>query len=164
MRAELFAPLHIADAGFGAPPRTGPWRRVADGGILKPVDPLGVADNPAVLWPSGGVHISASGYAQFLTIFLRDWAPLLHPKTLQHLLTPAASGLRYARGWSLDGPAGAPTSRLTHNGSITFWFTTAAIDAKRGRGYAAFTNRGGERGAAITARILKSIYIRQPIN
>lgn len=163
IRAELFAPLRIGDAGFGAPPRTGPWGRAVDAGILKPVDPRGVADNPAVLWPSGGVHVTATGYARFLTSFLRDGAPLMQARNLRHLLTPAAPGLRYAGGWSLDGSADAPADKLSHNGSNTFWFTTATVDTRRGHGFAAMTNCGGERGAATTARMLNALDARPPV-
>ena len=163
MRAELFVPLRIADAGFGAPPRAGPWGRAGDGGILRPIDPLGVADNPPVLWPSGGVHITALDYARFLTLFLVGGTPLLHSRTLEHLLTPATSGLRYAGGWSLEGPAASQTAKLTHNGSNTFWFATAVIDGAHGRAYAALTNCGGERGASITENLVKALYVRQTI-
>jgi D-alanyl-D-alanine carboxypeptidase len=160
MRVEMFASLRLTEVGFGAPPRNGPWGREADGGILKPVDPLlGEADNPAVLWPSGGVHISASGYAQFLAIYLRDGAPLLRPETFKQLLTPAEPDLGYAGGWSLDGPSTAPASRLTHDGSNTLWFASAVIDSMAGHGYAALTNCGGERGAAITTRLLERISL-----
>jgi CubicO group peptidase (beta-lactamase class C family) len=161
MQDELFAGLRLSEAGFGAPPRTGPWGREPDRGMLKPVDPASnAADNPAVLWPSGGVHISASGYAQFLTSYLRDGAPFLRPETLAHLLTPAGQNLGYAGGWSLDGPSSSPASRLTHDGSNTLWYASAIIDGKRGHGYAALTNCGGERGAAITARILDRLSQR----
>lgn len=159
MRAELFEPLRITGAGYGAPPRTGPWGRADDGGVLRPVDPLGVADNPAVLWPSGGVHITTSSYTNFLTTFLIDGAPLLRPHTLKHLLTPAVSNVRYAGGWSLEGSTATPDAKLTHDGSNTFWFATAVIDVTRGRAYAALTNCGGERGAAITDRLLKALSV-----
>jgi len=164
MRGELFAPLRLAEAGFGPPPRTGPWGREANNGDLEPVDPLlGSADNPAVLWPSGGVHISASGYAQFLAIYLRSGAPLLRTQTLEHLLIPAVPNLGYAGGWSLDGPPNSPASRLTHDGSNTLWFASAIIDSKLGHGYAALTNCGGERGAEITARILEGLSQRKRV-
>jgi len=163
MRAELFAPLRITGAGFGAPPRSGPWGRAEDGGLLKSVDPLGVADNPPVLWPSGGVHITTAGYIQFLTIFLDGGAPLLRSQTLEHLLTPALSHVRYAGGWSLEGSTASPAAKLTHDGSNTLWFATAVIDGARGRAYAALTNCGGERGAAITDSLLKALYVRQTI-
>jgi D-alanyl-D-alanine carboxypeptidase len=163
MHAELFTTLRLVEAGFGAPPRTGPWGREVNGSVLKLIDPLGVADNPAVLWPSGGVHISATGYAQFLASYLRGGAPLLRPDTLEHLLTPAGPNLGYAGGWSLDGPADSPASRLTHDGSNTLWFASAIIDSKRGHGYAALTNCGGERGAAITTRILERLSRRPPV-
>jgi D-alanyl-D-alanine carboxypeptidase len=163
MQGEVFATLRLAEAGFGPPPRTGPWGREANGGILKPIDPaLGEADNPAVLWPSGGVHISASNYAQFLASYLGGGPPLLRTTTLKHLLTPAQPDLGYAGGWSLDGPLESPASRLTHDGSNTLWFASAIIDRKSGHGYAALTNCGGERGAAITERILKRISLGSP--
>ncbi|WP_425275482.1 serine hydrolase domain-containing protein [Sphingomonas faeni] len=163
MQAEVFATLRIAEAGFGPPPRTGPWGREAKGSILKPIDPsLGEADNPSVLWPSGGVHISASGYAQFLANYLGDRPPLFRSTTLNHLLTPAAPDLSYAGGWSLDGPPESLASRLSHDGSNTLWFASAVIDRKFGRGYAALTNCGGERGGAITTRILERISLRSP--
>ncbi len=161
MRRELFAPLGITEAGFGPPPRTGPWGRMIEAGFLKPVDPSGVADNPAILWPSGGVHITASGYARFLSAFLRNGTPLLRPETLTHLLKPSRPGLRYAGGWSLEGPTGASADMLTHNGSNTFWFATAIIDRTHGHGYAAVTNRGGERGAANTARLIRKLRVEQ---
>ena len=163
LRGEVFGALRIAEAGFGAPPRTGPWGREANGGILKPIDPALVeADNPAVLWPSGGVHISASGYAQFLASYLGGGPPFLRATTLKHLLTPAQPDLGYAGGWSLDGPSDSPASRLTHDGSNTLWFASAIIDRKSGHGYGALTNCGGERGVAITSQILERISLRSP--
>lgn len=154
MREQLFAPLGIVNVGFGAPPRTGPWGRLAQAAALKLIDPAGVADNPAVLWPSGGVHITAPDYAQFLSVFLRDGPPLLRPATVAQLLNPARPDGRYAGGWSLDGPVGAPAARLTHNGSNSFWFATAILERDREFGYAAMTNCGGQHGARATASIL----------
>ena len=165
LRRELFTPLRLGEAGFGAPPRNGPWGREADGGILKRVDPLlGTADNPAVLWPSGGVHISAPGYAQFLASYLGGPVRLLRPEALKRLLTPARPDLSYAGGWSLDGPSGSPASRLTHDGSNTLWFASAIIDCEHGHGYAAFANCGGERGASITTSILQDLTSRASVS
>lgn len=159
MHAELFEPLGMRDVGFGAPPRTGPWGREGSGSTLRPVDPAGIADNPAVLWPSGGVHLSPANYGRFLAMFLAGGALLLKRETLDHLLTPAQPELRYAGGWSLEGGAGLQAERLTHNGSNTLWFATARVDRRDGRGYAAITNRGGEQGAAATARLIKALRL-----
>jgi CubicO group peptidase (beta-lactamase class C family) len=160
MSAELFAPLRIGEAGFGAPPRAGPWGRSADEHGLRSIDPLGAADNPAVLWPSGGVHITTSGYAQFLSLFLRAGTPLLRRETLAHLLTPAKPDLRYAGGWSLEGRSSAPTDTLTHDGSNTLWFATAIVERTSGHGYAAMANCGGQRGIATTDRLLQRLRKR----
>lgn len=162
VRSELFEALHIDEVGFGAPPRTGPWGRMIRDGAITSVDPAGVADNPAVLWPSGGVHIAPESYAQFLSIFLRTGSPLVRPETLAHLLTPARPGLGYAGGWSLKGPTGSPADTLTHNGSNSFWFATALIDRTAGRGYAAVTNCGGDRGELTATRLIEALRARTP--
>lgn len=157
MRAELFAPLGMADAGFGAPSRSAPWGSYVEDGILQAVDPSGVADNPAVLWPSGGVHVTPLTYAGFLGAIVRGGPPLLRPDTLARLLRPARSGHTYAGGWSLEGPAADPAATLAHNGSNSFWFAAALVDRRRGRGYAAMTNCGGARGEAAASRLLRSL-------
>ena len=50
IRSELFDPLQMDSAGFGAPTGDEPWGHTADG---TPVDPSGIADNPAALGPAG---------------------------------------------------------------------------------------------------------------
>lgn len=157
MDSELFAPLAMQEVGFGAPPRTGPWGREGDGASAKPVDPAGIADNPKILWPSGGVHMTPGNYAQFLSIFLREGEPLLRRETMAHLLTASHPSIRYAGGWSLAGSASFPAERLTHNGSNTLWFATALVDRGTGRGYAAVVNKGGDAGAKATTRLIKSL-------
>lgn len=162
MRSELFEPLRIEEVRFGAPPRNGPWGRIISDGAMTSIDPAGVADNPAILWPSGGVHIAPASYAQFMSIFLRTGSPLVRPDTLAHLLTPAQPGLGYAGGWSLEGTTISPADTLGHNGSNSFWFATAIIERHAGRGYAAVTNCGGDRGEVTTTRLIEALRARTP--
>ena len=162
LRRELLAPLGMAETGFGAPPRDGLWGREEAGGALRAVDPTGVADNPPVLWPSGGIHLTAGDYARFLSLFLREGAPLLRADTLAHLLTPAAAGAGYAGGWLLAGAPDRPDAVLAHDGSNTLWYATARVERAAGRGYAAVVNRGGDSGAAITARLLARLRGAMP--
>lgn len=157
---DLFAPLHMGEVGFGAPPPSGPWGRSDVGGKLTAIDPRGIADNPPVLWPSGGVHLSPASYARFLGIFLRDGAPLLQASTVARLLTPPSPDGRYAGGWSLEGPTGAAVELLAHNGSNSFWFTSALIDRPAGRAYAGFANKGGAEGEATTTRMIGGLRVR----
>jgi D-alanyl-D-alanine carboxypeptidase len=138
--ADLFAPLQMTGAGFGPPP-VGLWGRA--GAALIPMDPRGIADNPAVLAPAGGVHLPPSSYARFLQLFLAGGAPLLRPDGFARLLNPPVAGARYAGGWAVEG------DMLTHNGSNTMWYVTAVVDRKADRAYAAGTNRGGEDGARV---------------
>lgn len=146
--AELFEPLGLTSAGVGPPP-VGLWGRA--GAALIPMDPRGIADNPAVLAPAGGVHLPPSSYARFLQVFLANGAPLLRPDAFARLLTPPVAGGRYAGGWAVEGDV------LTHNGSNTMWYVTAVVDRAANKAYAAGTNRGGEDGARIAREGIDSL-------
>ncbi len=73
MEERLFAPLGIADFGFGAPGTPGrvdqPWGH-------KPADDSGWApeqyDNPPALGPAGTVHISIEDWAKFISLWFID--------------------------------------------------------------------------------------------
>ncbi len=161
MRTELFAPLKMRETGFGAPPGSGIWGRQTVNGLLQPVDPKGgMADNPAVLGPSGGVHVTPGDYARFLSLFLLNGSPLLNPATLEHLLDPPARALSYAGGWSLVGPPGNISESLTHNGSNTLWFATALIKRSQKIAYAAMTNQGGGKGKKVTDDLIENLEIK----
>lgn len=157
MQDELFATLRMGGAGFGAPPRDGLWGREPTENGPRPVDPAGIADNPAVLWPSGGVNLTPGDYATFMSMLLRGGEPLLRRETLQRLLTPATAEGRYAGGWSLAGPSSDPACELLHDGSNTLWFASARLDRAAGRGYAGLANQGGQMGQATTARLLRRV-------
>ena len=62
MQAELYAPLGLASAGFGAPLGEAPWGH--RGGVA--VEPAGFADNPRALGPAGTAHMSLADYARFV--------------------------------------------------------------------------------------------------
>ena len=108
------------------------WEAAMRRHLFDPLRPAGVADHPAVLWPSGRVHLPPGDYARFLQLFLAGGAPLLAPATLHRLLTPPVSDLPYADGW-LRTPPGA----LTHTGSIASgsrprrWIAPAAARWRR---------------------------------
>ena len=151
MATRLFAPLGLASAGFGAPPRDGPWGHAAGG---APVDPAGIADNPAVMGPAGRVHLTLGDYARFLALYLDGGAGggrFVRPDSLARLLTPAA-GSSYAGGWSVSRSTAGATV-LEHEGSNTLWHAAARLTPERGMGLIGVANEGGARGrgAALAA-------------
>lgn len=174
--AELFTPLRLSSAGFGAPPAIGLWGHAEWGGHAevgghveagggaeavghagspggaRRIDPdRDIADNPPVMGPTGRVHIAPGDYARFLSVFLRDGGGYVSPTTLTALLTPAP-GVRYAGGWSLGEEGGGRV--LTHEGSNTFWYTIATLLPARRTGYVAMVNEGGTRGRDAALAVL----------
>lgn len=133
--AQLFQPLKMTSAGFGAPTGLAPWgHELGAGGRLIGVDPAGVADNPPIFGPAGTVHLSLPDYAKFARLFLTDGGGLLRPESLRRLATPQG-GARdgYAMGWRTEGDrpwANGPV--LTHDGSNTLWHASALIAPAKG--------------------------------
>jgi D-alanyl-D-alanine carboxypeptidase len=134
MRAELFAPLGMSSAGFGAPgsaerldqPR-GHRAATEPGTSLAPVSPGPGSDNPASIGPAGTVHASLADWARFLGAHLDGFAgrgEFLEPETWARLHRPLADQ-DYGQGWLFTERPWAPGLALTHSGSNTFWFCTA---------------------------------------
>lgn len=71
MRTEVFTPLGIGSAGFGAPGSAGsndePCGHVS---ATEPVLPGINADNPAAIGPAGTVHMSLSDWAKYVAAHL----------------------------------------------------------------------------------------------
>lgn len=157
MAAELFTPLGLASAGFGAPRGEAPWGH--RGGVG--VDPAGFADNPRALGPAGTAHMSLADYARFVGAMMGGAPDWLTDGTRRHLLTPAAAAPpAYAAGWGVGtapwGGVGGPGSTITHNGSNTMWFATVLAAPERGLGFIALSNDGvaGQRACTTLVRRL----------
>ncbi len=129
MRQEVFEPLGLASAGFGAPTGDNAWGHQGVG--LRPKDPaLRGADNPAALGPAGTVHATLQDYARFLRVFLNGGDGWLSADSLAILTAPGAQGSpAYACGWGvITGPAWTGgTPALTHDGSNTLWLARAVV-------------------------------------
>lgn len=143
MQAELFTPLGLASAGFGAPRGEAPWGHRGGVGI----DPAGLADNPRALGPAGTAHMSLADYARFVAAMMGGSPDWLSEATRRHLLTPTAgSPPAYAAGWGvIHAPwagIGGPGPAITHNGSNTMWFATVLAAPERGLGFIALSNDG----------------------
>lgn len=157
IEAELYGPLGLVSAGFGAPRGEAPWGH--RGGV--PVDPAGFADNPRALGPAGTAHMNIGDYATFVAAMMGGAPHWISEETRRHLLTPAAGAPpAYAAGWGVgtapwagvDGPG--PT--ISHNGSNTMWFATVLAAPGRGLGFIALSNDGvaGQRACQLLIRRL----------
>jgi CubicO group peptidase (beta-lactamase class C family) len=149
--ANLFLPLNLNSAGFGAPNGDEPWgHEIAGNGDFDPIDPLkGVSDNPAVMAPGGQVHISLPDDVKFIRLFLTNGGGYLSQASLMKLCKPQdalpeGDGLGWRvellRAWA-KGPV------LTHEGSNTLWRALVDVAPARPLAIAVVTNAGGEPGA-----------------
>lgn len=158
MQRELFGPLDLTSAGFGAPKGEAPWGHRSGVGI----DPAGFADNPPALAPAGTAHMTLADYARFIAAMMGGIPDWLGEDTRRHLLTPAAGDPpAYAAGWGIGAAPwagiGGPGPTITHNGSNTMWFATVLAAPERGLGVISLSNdaEAGQRAcAALIPRLI----------
>ncbi|MFT3729446.1 MAG: serine hydrolase domain-containing protein [Terricaulis sp.] len=137
---QVFAPLGMNSAGFGAPGTPGRLDQPvghAQGasGPHTPYPPGGaISDNPAALGPAGRVHASLDDVLKFCEAH-RDRTALLKPETWDTLHTPPFGG-DYAMGWV------KVENRFWHNGSNTLFYSEMTFDPQTGVVCAAACNDG----------------------
>jgi CubicO group peptidase (beta-lactamase class C family) len=153
LAAQVFEPLGITSAGFGAPPEI--W---GHGGRVLALGPIGLvdvgrggptdparpeSDNPPVMAPAGCLHLSLEDWARFQRVFLAEGGGFLEAETVERLLTPASGrGPKQSPGWA---PVGAPGASFGQQGSNTYWVATALIDERRERTAMVVCNEGRAR-------------------
>lgn len=161
LSTKLFQPLGLASAGFFAPTGQQPWGHARRGSHLRPVPPSGLSDNPAVMGPSGQIHISLPDYAKFLRLFLSDGAASLEPRSIQHLSAPQPMlGGAHALGWETIGGDWAHGTILAHQGSNTLWHAVAYLSPARQIGFVGVSN-AAPRGSNQAARQLALRLIKR---
>lgn len=163
MQAELFAPLGLNSAGFGAPSANtaggaNVWGHGGEGATRVAVNPAEPgADNPMALGPAGTAHMSLADYAAWLRLFLTDGGGWLRPETMARLTTPRqGEDPPYALGWIAPSQvpwAGGPV--LTHDGSNTLWYATAVVAPARGTAFIALSNQGA--GQTATGALVRRL-------
>lgn len=168
IRDEVFTPLQMSSAGFGAPgtafnPGQPRGHYHTDRSYVA-VEPSPIADNPACLYPAGGIHLTILDWAKFAVLHLRAacselrassaetrqpsaealaaGSPYLQEATFRKLHAPPP-GSTYAMGWALwqtekDGRV------LRHAGSNTLWFATIVLVPERDVAVLVATNAGTE--------------------
>ena len=152
--ADLFRPLGMSHAGFGAPTGAAPWGHLDADGRLTSVDPTGIADNPVVLAPAGEVHASLEDYARFVRLFLNDGGGVLKPETLNRLARPFNGGdEQYGMGWQVlkerawaDGPV------LQHEGTNSLWHASVTVAPAKALAVIACSNTEADGGPEACLR------------
>jgi CubicO group peptidase (beta-lactamase class C family) len=166
IRQEIFAPLGIKNAGFGAPGSAGahdqPWGHRESDSVLVPVDPgESGSDNPAVIGPCGTINIALKDWAIFAQDQLDGPAGsgrLLTASTYRLLQTPVTGGV--ALGWGVEfGPDGSAV-RLTHEGSNDLWFAKIMLFPKRHTVVLITTNSGDDAAERMVHDLLLGIADR----
>jgi len=155
LREEVFAPLGMTSAGFGAPQGEQPWGHSGspeDG--LKPRDPAKGADNVSALGPAGTVHASLADWARFINLHLlgargeeQDYLSAESFAKLHQVVGEGDYALGWARasrGWAGDTPV------LMHNGSNTMWFAVVWAAPDKNMALIAACNAAGKAGSSAT--------------
>lgn len=161
IRSQLFGPLGMDSAGFGAPAGDQPYghkRSLLPWRGLQPLEPGSADDNPAFMRPAGGVHLGLQDYAKFLRMFLRREPSILDPQSLKVLTTPLSAVPPYALGWFIQDIPWAGGTSLVHDGSNTMWYATALVSPSRGIAAAAVANEGTERAAQVTRSLVRQLF------
>jgi D-alanyl-D-alanine carboxypeptidase len=149
MRREVFDPLEMRTAGFGAPAGDSAWPHrwdVSQNTAVNPVDP--VADNPPSLGPAGTVHASIADWIRFLDVFIGG-GPVgyLSEAILDDLMSPLTKSIRgnganpdAAAGWFVVDRGWAGGIALNHAGSNTMNYALVWLAPAKRRGIAIATN------------------------
>ncbi len=164
IQRELFAPLGITSAGFGAPGTASdkadrkpdqPRGHTADG---KPVRPGPSGDNPPGITPAGRVHMSIGDWAKFAALHVRgetegwknpDGSWRLKPEDFVKLHEPkrdgdkADGGNAYAMGWGIIDRKDSVRPLLQHAGSNTMWLCQVIVDRDGDKAYLVCCNAAG---------------------
>lgn len=126
MRREVFEPLGLRSAGFGATRKGQPLGHKAG----EPVEGR-EADNPAVIAPAGGIHMSLDDWASFAIDQMageQGRGKLLQTASYRLLHQAVREGGKFALGWRLQNSmAGVSARHLAHTGSNEAWFALIVL-------------------------------------
>ncbi len=160
---DLFQPLGMASAGFGAPGRAGevsqPFGHRTRDGKLGPVELGPGDDNPSAIAPAGKVHCCLRDWAKYAALHLRGArgeGELLERETFERLHAPHLG--HYASGWLVQEPAWAGERVLWHNGSNTMWYCELAIVPGQDCAILVASNRGDGDVRKAVGETLRRLY------
>lgn len=157
LEQELFAPLGVTSAGFGAAGTPGqvdePW-----GHDPESVEPGPEADNPLYMSPAGTVHMTITDFAKHAAFHLMGEPRLLTRETLELLHTPVLEG--YALGWGVSESEWAGGTGLVHTGSNTFSYALIGLALSKSKAVVCATNQADEKAKAACTAVFKELVKR----
>jgi len=156
VRAEVFLPLGMSAAGFGAPGASGSAQPWGHAGFFRaaPKDPaLQSSDFPPAMGPAGGIHLNMHDWARFARLFFEDSPTngILSAQGIARLTTPLSTlkDIRtsfrpspYALGWVVLRPQMGSGEVLVHAGSNMNFFASIHIARQRNLAIMIATNTG----------------------
>jgi CubicO group peptidase (beta-lactamase class C family) len=145
IRRDIFVPLAMRSAAFG------PTNDGENLGHSKGASAIGTkADDPSVLAPSGGVHLTMADWARFAIDQMkgeRGAGVLLKRETYRFLHT-GQGGTIYGLGWGVRSELDDLHGRfLTHAGSNGYWFARIVLVPDSENGILIAANAGPDDGA-----------------
>lgn len=155
---EVFGPLGLSSAGFGAPGTPGvidqPWGHQPFMSMRgsTPIEPGPDADNPPLLGPAGTVHMSLCDLVRYASIHASQPEDYLSGNAWEML--HKSQGDDYALGWIVQ------EGKLIHNGSNTLWYAFVQIWPEHDHAVAIVTNDG--RGQVLTEPFRNVIEVLAP--
>ena len=168
MKTELFDPLGMTTAGFGAPGSASnvnePWGHSDASG--QRVSSKG--DNTPGLGPAGTVHASLEDWARFIRLHLdgSEGSLSLSSMSLERLHTEYPTNNmymnRYGWGWIMYDDFGDVA--LGHDGSNTLWYCSCQVLPGKGLGFIAVANIGAGNagnGGLACGKIIQKLRERQ---
>jgi CubicO group peptidase (beta-lactamase class C family) len=151
VKKDIFAPLGMKSAGFGAAGTRGKVDQpLPHDEAGKPIEPGPNADNPPVFGPAGRVHCTLGDWGKFVADQLKGAKGekgLLPAEAYKKLQTPSAKGLEYTPGGWLyqKQPFGVI---LGHDGSNTLNYASAILVPSKDVAILVVTNQGGKKANA----------------
>ena len=147
MRREVFQPLEMTTAGFGATDEGQPSGH-NDG---KPIGP----SNPPMFAPAGNIHMSLPDWSKFCLDQLagaKGQGKLLSPASYALMQTPQPNGAN-GLDWGVQPTvAGRQGPALVHGGSDGYWFAYIVMFPETGAGVLVADNAAPEMGGDSAAR------------
>jgi D-alanyl-D-alanine carboxypeptidase len=154
MRAEVFSPFGMINAGFGAPGADGSAQPWGHAGFFRaaPKDPaLKSSDFPRAMGPAGGIHLGMPDWARFARVFFQDhiFDGVVSSDSVARLTTPLSTlkDIRtsfqpspYALGWVVLRPEWGNGEVLVHAGSNMNFFASMHIARQRNLAFLIATN------------------------
>ena len=162
VETDIFEPLRMERAGFGAPGSANdlelasqPWGHREAEGVFTPVPPGRGADLPSAFAPASGVNVNLSDWARFAQLHLKGAqgrSEFLEPTTFEVLHTPYGRQ-SYAMGWNVQKAPWASGNMLVHAGSNQRWYSLAILVPTQDFGILIATNCGGESARAAVEEV-----------